>query len=59
MLIKAAGHGYISSFMTELYPGGVVSLQYADDTLLFLSHDPIAAHHLKWLMIFFEKLSGV
>jgi hypothetical protein len=59
MLIKAAVHDYISGFMTEICPGGVISLQYADDTLLFLGHDPIAAHHLKWLMIFFEKLSGM
>jgi hypothetical protein len=59
MLIKAAGRDYISGFMTELCPGGVISLQYADDTLLFLGHDPIVAHHLKWLMIFFEKFSGM
>jgi hypothetical protein len=45
--------------MTDIYPEGVINLQYADDTLLFLSYDPIGAHHLKWLMIFFEKLSGM
>jgi hypothetical protein len=45
--------------MTNLYPGGAISLQYVDDTLLFLSHDSGAAHHLKWFMVFFEKLSGM
>jgi hypothetical protein len=59
LLIKAARQQYLFGFMTNLYPGGAISLQYADDTLLFLSHDPRAAHHLKWFMIFFEKLSGM
>jgi hypothetical protein len=36
-----------------------MSLQYADDTLLFLEHDFLAVNHLKWLMACFEKLSGV
>jgi hypothetical protein len=45
--------------MTDIYPKGVISLQYANDTLLFLRDDPIATHHLKWLLIFFEKLSGM
>jgi hypothetical protein len=36
-----------------------VSLQYADNTLLFLEHNYIAASHLKWLLMCFEKLSGV
>jgi hypothetical protein len=59
MLSKAARQHYLSGLMTYLYPEGVISLQYADDTLLFLSHDPRSAHHLKWLMIFFEKISGM
>jgi hypothetical protein len=33
--------------MDSLYPDGVVSLQYADDTLVFLSHDFWSACHLK------------
>jgi hypothetical protein len=36
-----------------------LSLQYADDTLLFLEHDYNLATHLKWLMTCFEKLSGM
>jgi hypothetical protein len=58
MLRKAARQEYIFGFMTDLYPGGrVSSLRYADDTLLFLAHDFRAAHHLKWVMIYFEKPS--
>jgi hypothetical protein len=58
MLMKAARTNYISGFMTSIYPGGVLSLQYADDTLLFLKHDLVSASHLKWIMVYFEQLSG-
>jgi hypothetical protein len=59
ILIKASSKGYITGMMSSLYPEGVLSLQYADDTLLFLDHDYKATCHLKWLMACFEKLSGV
>jgi hypothetical protein len=59
MLSKAALKGYISSFMDDVYPGGVISLQYADNTLLFLSHNKKVVVYLKWIMIFFEKISGM
>lgn len=59
MLIKAADNGYIKGLMSEHIPGGVISLQYADDTLLFLENDANAACHLKWLMVCFEHLSGM
>jgi hypothetical protein len=59
MLMKAAGNGYITGLMSTLHPEGVVSLQYVDDTLLFLEHDFKADCHLKWLMICFKKLSGM
>jgi hypothetical protein len=45
--------------MGDLIPGGVVSLQYAYDTLLFLSHNTRQAYHLKWLLVYFEKIFGV
>jgi hypothetical protein len=35
----------------------VISLQYVDDTLLFLKHDLGAAWHLKWMIVCSEKLS--
>jgi hypothetical protein len=40
-------------------PKGVISLQCADDTLLFLQHDNRNACHLKWLMACFDHLSGM
>jgi hypothetical protein len=59
MLIKAAKRGHITDLLNSLYPEGIISLQYADDTLLFLDHDYQAACHLKWLMVCFEHLSGM
>jgi hypothetical protein len=59
MLINAANNGYIIGLMSSLNPEGVISLQYADDTLLFLEHDYKVVGYLKWLMVCFEKLFGM
>jgi hypothetical protein len=39
VLIKAAKKGYFLGFMSYVYPEEVISLQYADDTLLFLNYN--------------------
>jgi hypothetical protein len=39
MLIKAAHRGYNTGFMKDICPERVISLQYADDTLLFLEYN--------------------
>jgi hypothetical protein len=57
MLTKVANRGHITGLMSSLYPEGIISLQYADDTLLFLEHGYQSTSHLKWLLIYFEKLS--
>jgi hypothetical protein len=59
MLIKASRRGHITSLMNSLCPEGILSLLYADDTILFLDHDYRAVCHLKWLLVCFEKLSGM
>jgi hypothetical protein len=59
MLIKAAGKSYITGLMSTLCPKSVINLQYANDTLLFFKKYPHATCHLKWLMVCFEKLSGM
>jgi hypothetical protein len=58
MLGKVAGKGYITGLLSTLYPEGVISLQYAYDSLPFLEHY-LAAGHLKWLLVCFERLSGM
>jgi hypothetical protein len=57
MISKEASKGCVTGFLGILYPEGVISLQYADDTLLFLELDNHVACHLKWLMVCFEQLS--
>jgi hypothetical protein len=47
MLMKASGKGLITGLMSRMYPEGMISLQYVDDTLLFMTHDVQAASHLK------------
>ena len=59
MLIRAGRHGIISVLLPNVCEGGIVSLQYADDALLFLRHDQIQACHFKWLLACFENLSGM
>jgi hypothetical protein len=59
MLVKAAANVDITGLMGTLYSEGIISLQYADDTLLFLEHNYTVACHLKWLLVCFKKLSGM
>ena len=50
MLCKAANQGIIGGLLTDLDVGGIVSLQYADDTLLFLGNDMEKAKKIKWVL---------
>jgi hypothetical protein len=46
--------------MPEVFPGGVFSLQYADDTILFLEKKNIdMARNLKWFLTCFENMPGL
>jgi hypothetical protein len=47
MLVKGTNSGLIRGLCPNFIPGGVVSLQYADDTLLFLEKDVSVAFNLK------------
>jgi hypothetical protein len=38
-LAKAASNNLIKGLLPQVVPGGVISLQYADDTILFLEPD--------------------
>jgi hypothetical protein len=59
ILIKAARKGYIHGFMQSVCTEGIISLPYADDTLLFLRHNTNDACHLRCLMMCFEHLLGM
>lgn len=58
MLIKAVEHNLIAGLMNDSINGGVISLQYADDTILFLENNVDKARHFKWILACYENLSG-
>jgi hypothetical protein len=45
--------------MQELGRGGIISMQYADDTLLFLENRLLSSINLKWILACFERMSGM
>lgn len=49
----------ISGLLPQVADGGIISLHYADDTLLFLENDLDKAANLKWLLVCFEQMSGM
>jgi hypothetical protein len=59
MLFKAERGGLIRGMRPNLRAGGVMSLQYADDTILFSDPDELNLRKLKCCLVWFEKLSGM
>lgn len=59
ILKKAANYGLINGLLPNVWPGGIISLQYAVGTIMFLENKLTKARHLKWLLACFENLSGI
>jgi hypothetical protein len=59
MLQKATRANLIKGLGEDLIEGGVVSLQYADDTILFIEKEKTYARNLKWILTCFEMMSGM
>jgi hypothetical protein len=59
MLMKIVKQDFISGLLPQVVEGGVISLQYADNTLLFLENDLEKASTMKWLLVCFEQMSGM
>jgi hypothetical protein len=59
MLKKAIRKNPIKGLLGNSIPRGVLSLQYADDTLLFLDCEPSGIRNLKTVLMLFENVSGV
>jgi hypothetical protein len=57
MLVKASERGLTSGLMRDFRPTGVLSLQYADDTLLFMSSGGRCIRNLRVILSLFEKVS--
>jgi hypothetical protein len=45
--------------MDSIWEDGIISLQYADNTMVFWKHDYESGCHLKWLMSCFEQLANM
>lgn len=59
MLQKAGAQNLIKGLGCDIVPQGVVSLQYADDTILLLDKNLEMATNLKRILSCFELMSGM
>jgi hypothetical protein len=59
ILSKAVVNRQLDGLLQELGGGGIISMQYADDTLLFLENNLSSAINLKWILACFEHMSGM
>jgi hypothetical protein len=59
LINRAKLDGQIDGVVPHLVDDRLSILQYADDIIIFLDHDPSKARHLKLLLCAFEQLSGL
>jgi hypothetical protein len=59
LIARAKEDGQVGGLIPHLVEGGVSILQYADDTILFMEHDPEKAVNMKLILCLFEQLSGL
>jgi len=59
LINRAKADGQIRGVIPHLIDDGLSILQYADDTIIFIDHDPEQAQNLKLLLCAFEQLSGL
>jgi hypothetical protein len=49
----------VCGFLGQFTRGGILSLQYVDDTLLFFVCDDKALRNMKCILVMFEKVFGM
>jgi hypothetical protein len=59
MVIEAQQNDLLVGLAPDLIDKGVAIIQYADDTVICISHDPEKAINLKSLLYLFELISGL
>jgi hypothetical protein len=59
MLDKAARAGLVKGLLHDFREGGILSLQYADSTILFSSSDTSHLTNLKQILLWYEQISGM
>jgi hypothetical protein len=57
MLERAKASGFIIGLVLEFMEGGLMHLQYVDDTILFLNLDEESICNTKFLLCCFEAMS--
>ena len=59
MVKKTQREGLVTGLANNLIRGGVILLQYTDDTIVCLKNDITKARNMKLLLYFFELMSGL
>jgi hypothetical protein len=59
LINRAKEEGQFDGIIPHMVDGGLLILQYTNNTVLFLDHDLDKAKNLKLLLCAFEKLSGL
>ena len=59
IIARAKEDGQVEGLIPHLVEGRVSILQYADGTILFMSHDLEKALNMKLILCIFEQLSGL
>jgi hypothetical protein len=59
LIARAKAEGQVEGVIPNLIEDGLSILQYADDTIIFMSHDVQKAVNMKFLLNTFEQVSGL
>ena len=59
LIARAKDESQIEGIIPHLVDDGLSILQYANDTVIFLSHDMDKAFYVKFFLCVFEQLSGL
>jgi hypothetical protein len=59
ILKKDNSAGHIKGVISHLLPRGITHLKYVDDTMILIEKNDISIANLKFILIFFELLSGL
>jgi hypothetical protein len=59
LIARAKDDGPVQGVIPHLIENGLSILQYADNTVIFMSRDIAKAINMKFLICVFEKLSGL
>jgi hypothetical protein len=59
LMRKASNQGKLREVLTHLIPEGITHIQYADDTILMIEGDDASVVNMKFILYYFEWLSGL